>query len=111
MLQLKKFLFCIKLETGATIIGYLSIIVSLLLGIVFLLASAFYFQDVMDFIKERIRRPNENVPQLRKLFYESVNDKLIFFSLEIFVIFVMVISIILVNVYVSIRLLKGIQEV
>jgi ABC-type transport system involved in cytochrome c biogenesis permease subunit len=74
MLKVKKFLFCLELETGAVIIGYACIILSLLMGIVFLLASAFNFQEVLNFIKERVRQPNENLPSLRKLLMTQRNS-------------------------------------
>ena len=66
MLKVKKFLFFIELDTGVTIIGYSGIIFSLVSAIIFLLASAFSFNDVLNFIKESLRQPNEKLPGLRK---------------------------------------------
>lgn len=67
MLKVNKFLFCIELEMGAIIIGYVGIISSLMLGIAFLVTSALKFNDVLLFIKESVRKPNENLPNLREL--------------------------------------------
>ncbi len=66
MWKIKKFLFCLELETGAMFIGFSSIMLSLIFGILFLLISAYDFERVLDFIRENVRRPNEKMPVLRK---------------------------------------------
>lgn len=78
MLKVKKFLFCIELDMGVTIIGYIGIIFSLIMAIVFLLASAFSFSEVLVFIQESLRQPNEKLPGLRKKRW--VNEKFVTIS-------------------------------
>lgn len=54
MWKITKFLCCIELETGVNLIGYIGIFSSLILGIAFLLTSAFNFHDVLNYLNERL---------------------------------------------------------
>lgn len=66
MLKIKKFLYFIELESGVNFIGYVGIFASLILSIAFLLTSAFSFNDVIDYIKERYVVHKADLPGIRK---------------------------------------------
>lgn len=66
MLTIEKFLWCLELETGVNLIGYFGIFSSLVLAIAFLLTSAFNYEEVLSYIKERlIVHHKTDVPGIR----------------------------------------------
>ncbi|KAG5678032.1 hypothetical protein PVAND_007739 [Polypedilum vanderplanki] len=91
MLKIKKFLYFIELESGVNFIGYVGIFTSLILSIAFLLTSAFSFNDVIAYIKERYVVHKTDLP-----------------GIQIFIIFVIVLASLLINIYTSISLIRGV---
>lgn len=53
MLTVKKFLFCLKLETGGLFMGWSGIISSLLFFLGFIVSLTFSFHDIVDYINRR----------------------------------------------------------
>ncbi|CAG9800347.1 unnamed protein product [Chironomus riparius] len=94
MFTLKKFLWFMELESGVNLIGYCGIFMSLLLAIAFLLTSAFNIHEVLNYLSTRFAvHHNSDLP-----------------ALQIFIIFVLVIAALLVNVYISISVIRGVQS-
>jgi hypothetical protein len=77
MLTFKKFLFCLQLETGVSVIGFCGIFSSLILGIAFLLTTAFCSQDVFAYINERflIHHNGKELTRIRKLYKFKAQKK------------------------------------
>jgi hypothetical protein len=60
MLTVEKFLFCLKLETGGSAVGWMRIFSSLVLGISFIASIAFAFEDCVDYINKRFAVQDES---------------------------------------------------
>lgn len=131
MLTVKKFLFCLELETGGYFLGWCGIISSLFLGLAFLTSLAFSLQDIVDYINMRFAVTDKNqLPIMGEItFFECLVDSrgsyknpqsallILVASLiakkipVILIVFAVLVGCLLLKLYISILLIRGTENV
>lgn len=115
MLTVEKFLFYFKLETGGLTVGWIKIFSSLFMGIAFVLSLVFALPDVVDLINKKfgVNHDESRLPIASKccLFsWKVVKNVKNNFSV-IFIVFAVTVGSLLLNLYISIKLIRGIENV
>lgn len=113
MITVKKFFCCFKLRTGAMIVGWFGIISSLIFGLGSIGLIAFAMEHIIDFINERFSGHHEaRLPvisnELTK--FQTCPSLKSFLSVTL-IVFSVITGFILLNIHISMLLIRGTQNV
>jgi hypothetical protein len=114
MLTVEKFLISFKLEIGGFTVGWVRILSSLILGLLFILSLGFALPEVVEYINKRFGvRDESRLPIASKINFilcQVKEDSVDFFPV-ILVVFAIMIGCLLLNLYISIQLIRGTENV